>query len=108
MTTDSYESFEGNRTDIYCNISSINETKIQYIKWYKNYAEITDFSSINVSISDDNRTLTFDYLNRTIHNGNYTCEIRFISNQSIFSPTRAFYVPCKCETTSLEFNFSDD
>ena len=71
--TKSEEFIEKKSSELYCNFPHINQNYIENIIWYKDDEPIGNI--INITYSNDYKTLIFVYLNRTIHNGTYFCAL---------------------------------
>jgi hypothetical protein len=75
---------EEKETILFCDYTQIDEKYIKSIKWYQNNAEIFSSNNQNISIVNSNQ-LSFSYLNHSIHNGLYKCQIELTNDQIISS-----------------------
>ncbi len=76
------EPTEEKETILFCDYTQINEKNIKSLKWYNHDLEISNSSIENVTIAGNQ--LKFSYLNHSIHNGIYRCQIK-LTNDQIFS-----------------------
>ena len=83
---------EKNETTLFCNYTNIDNCLLS-IKWFKNnFSEIIDGEVENVKINENQ--LKFTYLNRSIHNGRYKCQIELINGEVFESDNINIIVNC--------------
>ena len=68
---------------LFCDYSQIDEKNIKSLKWYKHDLEISNSTIENITI--DGNQLKFSYLNHSIHNGLYKCQIELTNDQILSS-----------------------
>ena len=89
---------EKNETFISCDYSPLELKYIKSIKWFKNN-DTEVVSSENMTIVENK--LKFSYLNHSIHNGLYNCQIELNTSQIITSTTTNLTVRCWFNSTIL-------
>ena len=72
--------------------TQIENTNVKWIKWYKNDVEIQKLTNVTINGNE----LNFSYLNHSIHDDYYKCEVELTNGQSSFtSNPYSLKVHCK-------------
>ena len=83
---------EANEIILLCNYTNIDNGLLSK-KWFKNdYYEIVDGEDENIKTNENQ--LQFTYLNHSIHNGRYKCQIELINGQVFESDNINMTVYC--------------
>ena len=85
------EPTEEKEASLFCDYTQINKKK--FLKWYKHGLEISNSSIENLTIVGNQ--LKFSYLNHSIHNGIYKCQINLTNDQIFISNNFNLTVFCK-------------
>ena len=73
---------EGNSVILTCNYTEINEDIIDQNIWYFNY-EPLKFENLHIDLIG-NKSIIIKHLNRSIHDGDYSCALHLKSGIELF------------------------
>ena len=85
------EPTEGNQLTLFCDYPEIDPKYLKSLKWYKNDFEILNLANVTI----EGKKLMFSYLNHSIYNGLYKCQIELTNRQNLSSNDYNMKIHCK-------------
>ena len=98
------EPTEEKEARLICSNSEGNPNIVKSIKWFKDEnMEIVNSNDVSVTVFENE--LIFSYLNHSLHNGLYKCQIELINGQILTSNATRMLVFCMNSSILTSFDF---